>query len=109
MHFTAIAVLLHVKQAEEHVDDVPEQTNDFIVAVAQVVTVGNGFFAVEVFLNFVAYKQVVIGHDEGVLFCVEVNTLKGDFIAVGILESPAYKAVQGCTKLDRLTGTGSEA
>ena len=64
MHFTAIAVLLHVKQAEEHVDDVPEQTNEFIVAVAQVVTVGNGFFAVEVSLRFVGYDKIEIGHQE---------------------------------------------
>ena len=64
MQFTAIAVLLHVKQAEEHVDDVPEQTNEFIVAVAQVVTVGNGFFAVEVSLRFVGYQKVAIGHQE---------------------------------------------
>ena len=64
MQFTAIAALLHVKQAEEHADDVPEQTNEFIVAVAQVVTVGNGFFAVEVSLRFVGYKKVAIGNQE---------------------------------------------
>ncbi len=64
MQFPAVAVLLHVKQAEEHIQNVPEQLNELVVTVAQVVTVGNAFFAVEVSLRFVGYQKVAIGHQE---------------------------------------------